>query len=109
MAVDNQQTTCIEQEKLRSLPPLPATPALAHANSVLASARGRLSSEQQIELLLDPLQSQSLGVRSMALQVSSPLNVYGINAQDVRCLPVAHSNIILLVDRILLPGTSRSG
>ena len=60
-----------EQEKLKSLPPLPATPALAHANSILAAARGRLTPEQQIELLLDPLQSQSLGVRSMALQVCS--------------------------------------
>lgn len=58
-----------EQEKLKSLPPLPATSALAHANSILAAARGRLTAAQQIELLLDPLQSQSLGVRSMALQV----------------------------------------
>ena len=83
------------QEKLRSLPPLPATPALAHANSVLASARGRLSSEQQIELLLEPLQSQSLGVRSMALQVSCSLALRGIHVQDAvhQQLPLARIDL----------------
>ena len=54
---------------LKRLPPLPATPALAQANGILAAARGRPRLEDQMRLLLDPLQSQSLGVRSMALQV----------------------------------------
>ena len=54
---------------LRRLPPLPATPALAQANSILAAARGRPQLDEQMRLLLEPLQSQSLGVRSMALQV----------------------------------------
>ena len=54
---------------LKRLPPLPATPALAQANGVLAAARGRPRLEDQMRLLLDPLHSQSLGVRSMALQV----------------------------------------
>ncbi len=55
---------------LRGLPQLPMTPALAQANSILAAARGRPHLEEQMRLLLEPLQSQSLGVRSMALQVN---------------------------------------
>ena len=57
------------QDKVRSLPPLPASlPELARAASMLTEARGKLEPQQQVALLLESLQSQSLGVRSMALQ-----------------------------------------
>ena len=70
---------------LRRLPPLPATPALAQANGILAAARGRPRLEEQMRLLLEPLQSQSLGVRSMALQVQP---------QHSRPYSISHTDIL---------------
>ena len=43
---------------------------------MLTEARGKLDSQQQVALLIESLRSQSLGVRTMALQVSK-LVTYG--------------------------------
>lgn len=58
------------QDNIRRLPPLPGNmPELTRAASMLTEARGTLEPHQQVALLLESLRSQSLGVRSMALQV----------------------------------------
>lgn len=58
------------QDSIRRLPPLPGNlPDLARAAAMLTEARGKLEPHQQVALLLESLRSQSLGVRSMALQV----------------------------------------
>ena len=56
-------------EKIRSMPPLPQRLLeLRHVNKLLQDARGNLSTEQQVEVLLESLGDEALSVRSTALQ-----------------------------------------
>lgn len=56
-------------EKIRSMPPLPQRMLeLRHVNGLLQEARGSLTTEQQVEVLLESLTDEALSVRSTALQ-----------------------------------------
>jgi len=71
---NSQCSLSLPQEKLKQLPPLPASvPALAAASKALAEARGKLYKKETVVLLRDSLSSESLGVRAAALQVGSAL------------------------------------
>lgn len=53
--------------KLRLLPPLPPAPELRHVNNIVEDARGNLTTQERIELLLESLKDEALSVRSAAL------------------------------------------
>lgn len=77
-AVRVLETIIIDNRKLlkpqiRALPPIPkSVPALGRVVDVIEQERGKLTSAEVVQLLLESLSHHSLSVRAAALEVAPP-------------------------------------
>ena len=67
MVIDNRK---LLRTQIRGLPPLPRSlPALGSVVDVIEQERGKLTSAEMVQLLLQSLSHHSLSVRAAALEV----------------------------------------
>lgn len=75
MIIDNRR---LLRAQIKGLPPIPkSVPALGRVVDVIEQERGKLTSAEMVQLLLQSLSHHSLSVRAAALEVIRLANICG--------------------------------